>query len=38
MFREFDKDGSGSVSVAEAKLMLTRHGLNELQIEQLVAK
>ena len=38
MFREFDADGSGSVSVAEVKPMLHKLGLKDEEIERLVAQ
>lgn len=38
MFNEFDKDKSGSVSVAEAKPILRKVGLSDEEIEDLVAK
>jgi len=38
LFAEFDRDGSGSVSTDEAKVMLKRYGLNNEQIDELIAK
>ena len=37
MFKEFDKDNSGSISVREAKLMLRKLGIPDGEIETLVA-
>lgn len=38
MFREFDKDNSGSISTDEAKLMLGRFGISDKDIEALIEK
>ena len=37
MFEEFDKDGSGTVSVEEAKLMLRKLNIPDEEAETLVA-
>ena len=37
MFHEFDKDGSGAVSVDEAKSMLRQLGMPDGEVETLVA-
>jgi Ca2+-binding EF-hand superfamily protein len=37
MFHEFDKDGSGSVSVDEVKVMLRKLQMPDNEIENLVA-
>jgi len=38
MFSEFDKDNSGSISINEAQTMFSRLGLQEKDVEELVAK
>ena len=37
MFKEFDKDNSGAISMAEAKLMLRRLRIPDSEVETLVA-
>lgn len=37
MFKEFDKDNSGSISLHEAKLMLRRLRIPDSEVETLVA-
>ena len=37
MFNEFDKDGSGSISIEEAKVMLRRLDIPANEVENLVA-
>ena len=36
IFDEFDKDGSGAVSIEEAKVMLEQIGIPEEEVESLV--
>jgi len=38
MFREFDKDNSGSISTDEAKQMLSQFGVSDKDIEALIDK
>ena len=37
MFKEFDKDNSGAISMSEAKLMLRRLRIPDSEVETLVA-
>ena len=38
MFAEFDKDGSGSISVKECKKMLRKLKVSDAEVESLVSK